>query len=125
MNADGNFCLRQRVDNGRRMSIDEDVVIMHGGRGVDRKAIYGLIAALSADLYFKDIVVPELEVKYVADVNGKDSYEDTTVFKALINNDCGLNPVDAVLLYYNGLNRDFDIAAPMVGAIDRIAEETG
>ena len=125
VNADGNFCLRQRVDNGRRMSIDEDVVIMHGGRGVDRKAIYGLIAALSADLYFKDIVVPELEVKYVADVNGKDSYEDTTVFKALINNDCGLNPVDAVLLYYNGLNRDFDIAAPMVGAIDRIAEETG
>ena len=30
-----------------------------------------------------------------------------------------------MLLYYNGLNRDFDIAAPMVGAIDRIAEETG
>lgn len=123
LNADKKFCMRRQVRSGDRMNVDYEVAIKHNNQSISRNDIYRLIDALNADLYFKDIIVPELERKYIADVSTEEKYEDTKVFKGLMNKPCGFTPVDFVVAYYNGLSRDINVVAPLVGAIDRIAEE--
>ena len=123
LNKDGHYCAVRKIDGGFGTMLDDEVEVLYKGRTVGKADIFKLVSALRADVLFKNVTIPELEKRFLAEIENMDTYVGTSVLKGLTVKNSDLNPVDIVSRYYSGLGKDKHVMALLIGSLESIAGE--
>lgn len=123
LNKDGHYCVVRQIDGGFGTTLDDEVEVIFKGRTVGKADIYKLVCALRSDVLFKNVTIPELEKRFLGEIETMDTYVGTAVLKGLTVKNSDLNPVDIVSRYYSGLGKDKRVMALLIGSLESIAGE--
>ena len=118
---DGNLFIRRSVDGGFGNFIDDDIAITYKNKSITKTEVAKLIDALMVDKVFIGSDIPKLEARFSEELEDMSTYVGTDVLKGLTTKNEDLNPINVVARYNEGLNRNKQISAALIGALEQIA----
>jgi len=122
-NKDGELCIKRAVDGGFGNFIEEEIAITYKNKPVTKTDVAKLIDTLRTDKVFTDTDIPALEKKFRESLEEIDTYVSTDVFRGLTTKNEDLNPINLIARYNETPRRNKNVAAALIGALEKIAEE--
>ena len=122
-NKDGELFVVRSIDGGFGNFEEEEIAILHKDKPVTKTDVVKLIEVLRTDKVFSGTDIPKLEGAFKEVLEDLDTYVSTDVYKGLTTKNEDLNPINIVSRYNESAKRDKYVAAALIGALEKIAEE--